>query len=384
MGAIGKLRRVSSGLTIGWPIEPPGSGTRFWADQILSGLREIAAAVEPRAIPQFPSTPFHVLLAEIDVDDGGQRHRVAFDLDDWPEIVEPIAESVLLYFKSQYATEGYEQGNVVPAGYHLANNRAYRYLPLLRAIRARRLFRYDVYGRFGLRYGGVEIRRRAFELLRSSEDFRFEGSLYRYPGGPDDYPYRRYLFEIPYAKVCVDMPGAGDLCSRLIDYLAVGACVVGPPLSTRLPIRLVDGVHLVHCSPDLSDLGEICAELVRDEAERERIARNGRDFFDRYLHRRRLAAYYLEEIAHAATASTHPASRHIPAASQRIALDEALAAQAARRGVPRPVRRMLPRVAALAMAAITLFVALPEMLGDRPYDPKPSAWLHVPSVKHHR
>jgi hypothetical protein len=40
-------------------------------------------------------------------------------------------------------------------------------------------------------------------------------------------------------------------------------------------------------------------------------------------------------------------------------------------------RRRVATVAAAAAAAVFLFVALPEMLGDRPYDPKPTAWLHA-------
>jgi Glycosyl transferases group 1 len=381
--AIGKYGRVRVGLTIGWPVDLPDSGTRFWAEQILSGLRASGARIDPRQIPQHPPTPFHVLLAEID--DGPKTHAIAFDLDDCSEIVEPIAEDVLLYFKSQYADGGYRQASVVPGGYHLANNAAYRYLRVLRAVRARTRFRYDVYGRFGLRYGGARIRRRAFQVLSARRDFQFEGNLFRYPGGPDKVPYRRHMFDIARAKVCVDMPGGGDLCTRLVDYLAVGACVVGPPPSTRLPIRLVDGVHLVYCAPDLSDLGSICAELVRDDEERERIAWNARDFFDRYLHRRQLAAYYIEQITHASAAASdsHPVSRRVPPSPQRIALDEALASQAGRRRTSRPVRRALPRLAALAMAAITLLVALPEMLGDRPYDPRPSSWIHA-ATGHHR
>jgi len=362
-------------MTIGWPVELPDSGTRFVADQILAGMRANGVRVEPREIAQHPSSPFHVLLAEID--DGHDTHTIAFDLDDWPEVVEPIAERALLYFKQQYATRGYPQASVVPGGYHLANNIAYRYLPLLRAIRSRRRFRYDVYGRFGLRYGGVEIRRQAFELLSARQDFLYEGSLFRYPGGPDDYPYRRYLFEIPRAKVCVDMPGKGDLCTRLIDYLAVGACVVGPPPAVRLPIRLVDGVHLVHCAPDLSDLGDICAELVRDDKERERIARNGRDFFDRYLHRRQLVAYYIAEVTHAAaktTSGSRPLSRHIPAASQRMALDEALASTIGSPKAARPPRPRLRHLTATMLLVLFLLVVVPELLGDQPYDPRPSTW----------
>ena len=264
-------------------------------------------------------------------------------------------------FKLQYAGEGYEQDNVVPGGYLLANNRAYRYLRVLRAIRSLKAFRYDVYGRFGLSYGGVDLRRRAVELLSARDDLRHEVGLFKYPGGPEKVPYRRYLFEIPRAKVCVDMPGHGDLCTRLVDYLAVGSCVVGPAPSVRLPVRLVDGEHLVYCRSDLSDLGDVCAQLVRDDAERERIARNAREFFDRYLDRRQLATYYVSKIVDA----------------QRGSLDR----ETSRVGRPwqRRAARLtsIKRAAAAAAVAVALLVALPEMLGDKPYDPKPSSVLHT-------
>ena len=115
---------------------------------------------------------------------GDESELIAFDQDDSQEIAADIAERVLVYFKQQYANEGYRQPNVVPAGYMPANKVVYRYLPLLRAIRSLRAFRYDAYGRFGLRYGGQELRRRAHEVLSSRTDIRYEGSLFRYPGGP--------------------------------------------------------------------------------------------------------------------------------------------------------------------------------------------------------
>jgi len=286
---------------IGWPREHPAPGTHFWADQVVAGLRANGARVEFRAIEQEREHENFILLAEFGA--GRERHLIAFDPGDFPHIDEAVARRALVYFKLQYARSGYDQPNVVPGGYLLANNRAYRYLPLVRAIRSRRRFRYDVYGRFGLLYGGADVRRRAVELLSARDDLRHEVSLFKYPGGPAKTPYRTSLFEIARAKVCVDMPGAGDLCTRLIDYMAVGACVVGPPPGVRLPIPLVDGVHIVHCAPDLSDLGDICAELVGHEDERERIARCARDYFDRHLHRRKLASYYLRQIVRAALAT---------------------------------------------------------------------------------
>jgi hypothetical protein len=93
-----------------------------------------------------------------------------------------------------------------------------------------------VYGRFGLRFPS-ETRKRAFEILSSRQDFRYEGSLFRYEGGPDKVPYK--------------------------------------------------------------DLGDVCAALVRDDERRERIARGARDYFDAYLQRRQLGSYYLSEICDA-------------------------------------------------------------------------------------
>lgn len=337
--------------TIRWPSEYAGAGTHFWADQLLSGFRSLGIRIESTGSKQPESS---ALVLEIRNDDRGQL--IAFDHDDGSEIAAE-AENVLVYFKQQYAIDGYELPNVVPGGYVLAHNRAYHYLPLLRAIRSLRAFKYDVYGRFGLSYGGVETRRRAVELLSARNDFRSEVSLFRYPGGPDKVPYRKYLFEIPRAKVCVDLPGAGDYCKRLLDYLAVGSCVVRPSPRVRLPVKLIDGEHIVYCARDLSDLGDVCSELVRDDRERERIARNAREFFDRYLHRRQMAAYYLSKVAEARQGLLDTETGRIGRPWQRSSRST--------------VR--IKRAAAAAVAAISLLVVLPEALGDRPYDPRPSA-----------
>ena len=131
--------------TIRWPSEYDGAGTHYWADQLLSGLRSLDARIE-MSDPQQPGS--FVLLVEIR--DREQTHLVAFDHDDGFEIASEIAKNALVYFKHQYATSGYELPNVVPGGYVLANNSAYRYLPLLRVIRSMKAFKYDVYGRFGL------------------------------------------------------------------------------------------------------------------------------------------------------------------------------------------------------------------------------------------
>ncbi len=353
-------------LSVGWPDEYSGSGLHFSADQLLSGMRQLGVPIALTDVPQ----PWSRTIVVIRVGSGEDFGLIAFDHDDSPAIAKDVAGRVLVYFKQQYANDGYSDfPNVVPAAYMPAKNVIYRYLPLLRAIRSARLFRYDVYCRFGLKWGGQEIRRQAHELLSARTDFRYEGSLFRYPGGPDKLPYRSHLFEIPRAKVCVDMPGKGDFTTRLIDYLAVGACVVKPPPRNRLPVELVDGVHVVYCQADLSDLGDVCAQLVRDEELRESIARNARAFFDSYLHRRQLAERYVDEItdAQARAALAVPTVEKRPLAKRRTA---ALA-----QSPGSPVLRASTRLVVVALVLLLTLVALPEALGDHPFDPRPTRVL---------
>jgi hypothetical protein len=79
----------------------------------------------------------------------------------------------------------------------------------------------------------------------------------------------------------------------LIDYFAVGACVIGPRLRNRLHVPVVDRVHIVYARDDLSDLVPLCRQYVEDRAAREEIRRNATQLFDRFVRREQLAAYYL-------------------------------------------------------------------------------------------
>ena len=283
-----RLRR----LTIGWPARYTWPPADNWLRTIRGGIRSHRVTVDSREIAQPTATG---AVAILEAETGRNRERFVIDFEDHPRVDEELAADAALYFKLNYATVGYPQENVVPGGYICGNPVLYRRLRLLRALRGRPRFPWDVYGRFGLRFPS-ETRRRAYEILSTSDAFRYEGSLFRYPGGPDKVPYRKYLYEITRAKVCVDMPNGGDLTFRLVEYLAPGACVVRPRGAVSLHVPLLDGEHIAYCAPDLSDLADVCGHLVREGGERERIACNARRYFDRYLHRRQLAAYYLHEI----------------------------------------------------------------------------------------
>jgi glycosyltransferase involved in cell wall biosynthesis len=188
----------------------------------------------------------------------------------------------------QYALGGYGRPHLVPGGYVPADPALYTYLGRLRALRDRRDYAHDVYGRFSLDYAPA-VRQRAHELLSRQPHFQYEGSLQRVR-------YSRFLREVARSRICIDLPGNGDFCFRLIDYLAVGACIIGPRHGTALPVPLIEGEHIIYAKDDLSDLVDLCRQYLADDERREAISRNARRLFDDHLHRRSLAAYYLHTI----------------------------------------------------------------------------------------
>jgi hypothetical protein len=262
-------------VSVAWPRRYDWEHAAKWADHFKWGLAE-RARLEEVDLPQN-----HERIVLFEVGYAGGRLRAALDYADSPELNSECLREVGLYFKMQYRHASYGSRRVLPAGYVPGSLRLYDYLAPVRALRDERRFTYDVLGRFELD-SASDVRRQALDQLKAQTRFRFHG-------GERRVRYSRLLQEVAHARVCVDMAGAGGFGFQLVDYLAVGSCVVAPRHDQRLPGGLVDGEHLVFVRPDLSDLVDTCARYVEDTEACERIARNARHFFDAYLHRRALA-----------------------------------------------------------------------------------------------
>lgn len=236
---------------------------------------EIAEIAQP-----YPS----IVLLEVVVD--GKRHEVAIDQRDFLDINEECADRCLVYFKRQFAAGGYPQANVVPGGYvPLKQQTLHRHLAQLRReTRAS----HDVYARFSLAYS-PEVRGRVLALLEEQERFSFTG-------GSKLAMYTQYLRDVGRSRVCIDVPGVGPLSYRLVEYLAVGSCIVSYPHDAQLHVPLVDRKHVVYVKKDLSDLVDLCDHYVNNPGERRELAENAREYFDKYLHRDQLAAYHLHSV----------------------------------------------------------------------------------------
>jgi glycosyl transferase family 1 len=271
---------LSQRLSVRWPTSYEWGPAAKWVD----GLRaEIAAQVPVSAVEIDQGYEGAVL---IDVGLDGRRHRVAIDYFDSDRLLDEVVASCALIFKMQYRLGGYDNPRVVPGGYVPGRPHLARYLPALRRLRSRSAPMYQVYGRFGISYA-TEYRRTAVQALSAQTRFEYEGSLKLLP-------YAAYLREAAQSRVCIDLPGNGDMCHRLIEYLAIGCCVVRPAPLTRLPVELTDGVNIRYVQRDLSDLVDVCAELIGDPARTTDIGLAARDYYDRYLQGAQLGGYYLD------------------------------------------------------------------------------------------
>ncbi len=269
--------------TIEWPVKYEWDAAEKWVSPLLTGLKSHTRVELTDCIPQ------HRGLVLFKAKCKDRSALVAVDYSDNPnQIDEKRLRQCDLYFKMQYLKNGYGADRIIPGMYVPLSMEIYTYIPYLRSIRKRTKLKYQVYGRFGAQFA-FETRKRAVEILESQKLFAFEGSLKKNR-------YSRYLREIASSKICIDLPGNGDFCFRFIEYMAVGACIIGPPHSTTLYPALEDRKHVVYCKSDFSDLVDLCAHYLEHEDERNEIVENSVEYFDRYLNRRQLGAYYLHRV----------------------------------------------------------------------------------------
>jgi hypothetical protein len=224
---------------------------------------------------------------------GARTYPVAINISDYPDLVhrggrDGRCEPLALEFKMQYRKAGYGDENIVPGGFVADSALVDQFASGPRRTRSRRQFAYDVYGRFGLGFA-TEIRTRAIEALRNQSRVRFYG-------GGTKVSYREFLKEIARSRVCIDLPGNGPFCFRLINYLAVGACVISPPHAVAMPVPLIDRTHIVYTRADMSDLIDLCEHYVKDDTAREAVATASHDYYRRHLHWRSLSDYYLRTM----------------------------------------------------------------------------------------
>jgi hypothetical protein len=273
-------------IFIEWPTHYGWAPGYNWVDPIRSGLSRYVAVRKVNLI-QLPNSAIQIHLFHKKIE-----YKVIIDYTDKNEIIfDDYLKDCLLYFKMQFRNEGYDDSRIIPGLYVPSGGLGmYHHLKRLRRIRDNpSKIKFDVYGRFGL-YPGSEIRVNALKILKTQHCFRYEG-------GSKLLALTRSLSEVARSKVCIDLPGHGSLCQRLVDYLSIGSCIVAYPHQTTLYPPLISGCHIAYCRLDFSDLVETCNHYLTHEQERQSMIKASREYFDRYLHKDCIASYYLDCIA---------------------------------------------------------------------------------------
>jgi hypothetical protein len=276
---------------VSWPARYEHPIAAYFLQPIRDGFEAVASVVTAE-IPQ----PYRGIVM-IELDHGDGPRRVALDYYDFAFVNPECAAEVDTYFKFQYQRGGYpEFANVSPGGYVTDKPFLYAHWCRLRALRRQTRPTSEVFGRYGLRFGGP-VREAAIERLRS--DGRFD-----YLGGTRRTHHTRYLREMAGAGVCVDLPGQGPFCCRLVEGLAMGCFIIAARHTAEMPVKLRDGGEIVYCAEDLSDLGDLCAEYARDESRRLPIEAAAARYFDEHLHPLRMAERYLRVVRDRPAAQT--------------------------------------------------------------------------------
>jgi hypothetical protein len=270
------LRRIRFRWPRGSNIQ--SEGRRAMGNQIAAALKRFVPVEEAHLQQQYDKC----INAEVIVD--GHVHQMIVETSDYAPLNERAYDESAIHFKMEFSKDGYgDRPHLFPGGYVTADAVIYKYLARLRRIRDELPPLYQVYGRYGL---SMEKRRKPLEMLRSTDAFEFYG-------GEGKVRYRGYLEEAARSAICIDLPSMSSVTWRMIDLLAIGSCIVGPPHTNQMQVPFVDGTHVAYCKSDYSDIISVCRRYLDDEVKRRDLVRQSREFFDTYLHRDQLASYYI-------------------------------------------------------------------------------------------
>ena len=103
-----------------------------------------------------------------------------------------------------------------------------------------------------------------------------------------------YYRELAASKIGVAIRGGGRSYLRYFEIAAMGTLLLTERPETVIPHNFVDRQHAVYCRADLGDLKALVQYYLREAAEREAIAREGRLHLLKYHTCERRAEYFVE------------------------------------------------------------------------------------------
>jgi hypothetical protein len=158
------------------------------------------------------------------------------------------------------------------------------------------------------KHGDVNPPRIRFvEACRRAPGLTFEGGFVPRPRNdvPEVLPYTttartslpEYLAKVGRSAVVFNNPAVhGCLGWKLGEFLAMGKAIVSLPLDRVLPAPLEHGVHVHVVDGSPASLDDALARIRSDNAYREALERNARQWYDEHLAPHRVAARILTHL----------------------------------------------------------------------------------------
>jgi len=208
------------------------------------------------------------------------------------------------YFKTQCRDIHVKEG-VVPLATGITDPEIY--INVFERLRENADYKYDVLAIFRNSdyINGASRRQKCVETIRGIKGINALSGLQRFRNHPDipdglktdKLFYEEYLWSMSRSKIVIGLPGCASInfngwCWRDMETLGMGRLLI----TVKSP--LVRPGNFWECcvtvKDDLSDLTEKIDYYLKNELEREDIARKGREYFDKYINPVRVAEYIIE------------------------------------------------------------------------------------------
>lgn len=259
-----------------------------------SDFKKINAVVVSSAKPEtfkYYLTVLNFIPSDIPVFflDGGDYRAIGGDMNRLgaPELfLEAVSQRKFDgIFKREYFAEDNHPGNVWPLPICFNFDRLPKHLP--------DKLQYEV------SFWAVEsnpIRTKALTMLENKFDCSENGTVRNQVFKKYKRRGMYYLQELAACKIVLNFEGVGVNTHRYWEVPALGRFMISTNPRIIIPDNFVDNVHVKFCKDDLSDLIDLCEYYLKNEEEREAIAKQAGEHARKFHSNVARAEFIVEKI----------------------------------------------------------------------------------------